>query len=724
LQSDSLNGKGAIKSPLASFRFPDGDMNEARKQPTLVKAAILLFILIGLIYSNTLDSAWILDDYYNITNNPKVHISHLNIDSIRQALDAAPVKGNLSRPLSYLSFGLNWYWGKDDVTGYHVVNIGIHMLTAYFLFLTVLFLFKTPNMAGWDPRRVYFVALLSAVLWAVHPIQIQAVTYIVQRMTSMATLFYIVGILYYLKARLADANATRRLYFGLTGLFLLLGMGSKNNAILLPASLLLLEFIFFRDLTRKSDQKQAATVLLVAVSLVAVAGVLLFVDGHPSRLFAGYEGRPFSMVERVLTQPRVVMFYLSQIVYPVSDRFSIAHDFSYSTTLFSPWTTLPAIFGIVLIIGMALWRIKKNPTFAFAVLFFFGNHVIESSIIPLEMVFEHRNYLPSLFLFVPLSIGIRKTLDHYYTTQKTMFAFLTLSVCAIVMGLGTITYVRNWDWRSVKSLWEDAMQKAPLSARPPQNLAWGYFAPTGQIDKAIDLYLNALTLQSNHNGFKFFSYNNLAGIYYSRLHDYEKAVDYAQSALETGVVNDKINLLLCQSLIKLGRYGQAETILSRLLQQNPYNQGYLYLSGILLIKRNAYDPALQHFRTCLQADPENWNYLKAIGICLTLMEYYERGHWFLKQAQTTAPSETGILLALADNRSRAGLNDEAKRWIQQAIQNHGVDHVEKILATMSDDLLNIPPSSDLANLVAIQFMLQASDYSQSATRIKALYSSP
>ena len=508
-------------------------MNKTRCYFPLLTPFLFLTIFLGLIYSNTLDSAWILDDYYNITDNPRIHMSRLDIDSIRNAAYGTPIKkdGGLSRPVAYLTFGLNWYWGQDNVTGYHLVNIAIHLLTAFFLFLTLLHLFQTPNLGTWQSNGIYFVALLSTVLWAIHPIQIQAVTYIVQRMTAMAALFYVIGIFCYLKARLALTKASRVISFLLCGFAFLLGLGSKNNAIILPVSLVLLEFVFFRDLTQRKTQRQAIAVIGIGTFLVAAIGVLIFMDGDLHRFLKGYENRSFTLYERLLTQPQVVLFYLSQIFYPIVDRFSISHDFTISTSFISPWTTLPSIFMVFLMIGLALWRIKKNPLLSFAVLFFFGNHIIESSIIPLEMVFEHRNYLPSLFLFVPVSVGIKKILDHYYYVKKPMFYFLMISVCAAIIGIGTSTYIRNWDWRTAKSLWEDGMEKAPHSARPLQNLAWGYYVPTGQIEKAIDLYQEALNLEDNQNKFKFFSYNNLADIYFSKFHDYEKAIEYAKKTI-------------------------------------------------------------------------------------------------------------------------------------------------------------------------------------------------
>ena len=693
-------------------------MNNTRSDFPLLNPALLLIILLCLIYSNTLDSPWILDDYYNITDNPKIHIDRLDIDSVKNAAYGAPLKdGGLNRPIAYLTFGLNWYWGQGNVTGYHVVNIVIHTLTAFFLFLALLQLLQTPNLRTWQSSSIYFVALLSAVLWAIHPIQIQAVTYIVQRMTEMAALFYVIGIFCYLKARLAVTTASRVIFFGICGLAFLLGLGSKNNAIVLPVSLVLLEFIFFRDLTQKKTQRQAIAVMGAGALLVAAIGVWVFMDGDLNHFFKGYEERPFTLYERLLTQPRIVLFYLSQILYPIADRFSISHDFVASTSLFTPWTTLPSMLMIFLLIGLALWRIKKNPLLSFAVLFFFGNHIIESSIIPLEMVFEHRNYLPSLFLFVPVAVGIKKLLVQYDHVQKPMFYFLVISVCAGLIGIGTSTYIRNWDWRTTKSLWENAMEKAPNSARPLQNLAWGYYAPTGQITKAIDLYQKALDLQDNHTKFKYFSFNNLADIYYSKLHDYEKVIEYAQKAIGFGLDPERLNLLLCQSLGKLKRYDEAMKLIKPLVLQNPNNAKYRYVIGFILLKTSQYEEAHHHFKKCVQTDPENWKYLREIGICLTRMGYYERGYWYLKRAESTFPKQTGVLFAISENRIGAGYPEKAAEYIEQAIDGLSAGEIEKMLTDNDDEYLGIVVSHETVSLISKMLNERANECTQTAKRL-------
>jgi Tfp pilus assembly protein PilF len=597
---------------------------------------------------------------------------------------------SLHRPVAFFSFALNWLWGEDNVIGYHLVNIGIHVLTAIFLFLTILLLFRTPNAGDWDKNSIYFIALLSATLWAIHPIQIQAVTYIVQRMASMAALFYIISIFCYLNARMTVFTRHRLMWAVACAVAFLLGIGSKNNAIMLPVILLLIEFIFFRNLSEKKTQKQAVFLLIAGGTSVAAFGFFVFMEGNFSRYFKElYEMRPFSMYERLLTQPRVMLFYLFQIFYPIVNQFNIEHVFTVSTSLFTPWTTFPSILLIISLNLLAFWRIKKNPILSFAILFYFGNHVIESTIIPLEMVFEHRNYLPTLFLFFPISIGIKKLFDYYYKTKKPMFYFFVISICAVMIGLGTSTYIRNWDWRSDKSLCEDALKKAPQSSRAAHNLAYSYYAPTGQTEKALELYQKALDLAGQQTIFKADIYNNIAALYYSPLKEYEKAVEYAKKAIAV-YPHDNYKLLLYEALSMIAQYDQALLILDEVIENEPNNTSLLHRKGFILLKKGEPDVALKYFQQCLRQFPDSWKYQREIGLCHTQMKNYKTGYWFLKRAIAMRPQSVGILLGLAGNRIRAGYPAEADPWIEQFIERMGVSNIENFLIEVSEDPLRLP----------------------------------
>jgi protein O-mannosyl-transferase len=424
---------------------------------------ILFSLLIFISYSNSFSVPFHFDDFHNIIQNSKLHIDNLSPKTIYQAVFLNPEgNGVFYRPVSNLSLAINWYLGQSNVTGYHVFNTCIHILTAFFLYLTIVNLLKAPNLYRQYDENKYFIAVLAACLWALNPIQTQAVTYIVQRMAAMAAMFYIIGIFCYLKARLHD-SAMKRLCWALgVVVSFLLAVGSKENAIMFPVSVFLIELFFFQNLSNSKTRKKMIVLGSVLLFLVFVLGIWLFLNaGFINSILGGYERRTFTFTERILTQPRIVVFYLSQIFYPISDRLSLDHDIIISTGFFSPWTTLFAIVSIIGLTVVAVWQINKYPLPAFAILFFFLNHIIESSVIALELIFEHRNYLPSLFLFLPVAAGLKKGIDHYSEIRgsKLMGGLLLSFSAVLIMIFGLGTYVRNMAWADGKRFGKIRLKK-------------------------------------------------------------------------------------------------------------------------------------------------------------------------------------------------------------------------------------------------------------------------
>ena len=273
-------------------------------------AFVLLLLAVFLIYSNTFNASWHVDDYPNILSNTGLHLDKINQESVLKTFFAHPDgrrHDSLYRPVACLTFALNWYFGKANVAGFHFVNTAIHFLTAFILYLTVLTLFKAPNLKNRFHANHQFVALLAATLWAVHPIQIQAVTYIVQRMASMAAMFYLLGIYCYLKGRMSSSPAIRGLLFAGCTVVYILALGSKENSAMFPLALLLLEVIFFQDPSRPLTSKKLFWCAVAGVFFVALTGTLFFMQGQIFSFLKGYASRPFTVWERLLTEPRVLV---------------------------------------------------------------------------------------------------------------------------------------------------------------------------------------------------------------------------------------------------------------------------------------------------------------------------------------------------------------------------------------------------------------------------------
>jgi Tfp pilus assembly protein PilF len=626
-----------------------------------------------------------LDDYANIIHDARLRIQDLSVDTLWQTAVSFSEKLRDARPLARLTFALNWYFGHDDPFGYHVVNIVIHVLVAFFLFLTVAHLLTAPNIKDSYHRHRYFIALLSAVLWSINPIQTQAVTYIVQRMAALATLFYILGLYLYVRGRTAEVSLNKILLFAGCIISFLGGFASKENAATLPIAILVVEFLFFQDVGCKKSRRILFGITIITGLAILGLGLLFFFKGNPLGILS-YQLRYFSPAERLLTEPRIILLYLSQIFYPLPARLCIEHDIAVSMSLFSPWTTLPSILIIIGLIGIGLASIRKQPILSFAIFFFFLNHMIESSIIGLELVFEHRNYLPSLFLFFPVAVGIRWLLDYYQKKNRNIYIALIAGVTGVIIGWSMGTYVRNFAWATEKTLWEDAIVKAPLSSRPWHNLAMTYYERTGQPDKAMVLYRKALTLENKNIFHKSVILSNMAANYYYR-DEFENAVKYWKKSLDGHPRNPRVSYLLSLGLTRLGKFDKASGYLDQLISRYPKNRDALNLKGILLLKQNQYRQGLKYFRKCLQLRPMSRSTLINIGAAFSLMENFQRADLYFKTALVQRPEDKLNLLWLIRNAIQTGDLTAADRFIEKLVNSTSANDVISWLNWISQNWL-------------------------------------
>jgi len=690
------------------------------------RVLVLFAFLICTCYAHVLSSSWHFDDYPNIVENSRIHLNALSLEGVKDSFFANP-KGDDKpyRPVAMLTFALNWYLGESNVSGYRLVNITVHVAVAFFLFLTVLKLFSTPYLHSFNRQNAYFIALLAAAIWAIHPIQIQAVTYIVQRMAALATLFYIIGIWAYISGRTSQVLYIRIFCYAGVLLSFFLAFYSKENAVLLPATLVLIEFSFFQDL-KQPVAKWCFRVLVAAAIALVFAAYLYSSFGGWTDSFSYYR-RDFEPIERLMTQLRVVVFYLWQILYPVPEQFSITHDFAISRSFFEPLSTFASLILISTMSAFSIWALHKSPALkiaGFSILFFFLNHIVESSFLSIEMVFEHRNYLPSLFLFVPVAVGIKYGFDYYRQNNKFMFGFLVVAACALLVGIGVSTYVRNLDWRTTRSLWQDAMTKAPNSARPLQNLASGYYSPTGQTEKALDYYRQAVRLSDNNIGFEAISYFNIANIYYSQLHDYKKAIEYAQKALQVKPAHPRAGYLLAASKASLGHHEKALSGLKKKVQAEAIkNARNLHFKGLLYLKIEQPENALTVFRRCHILSPNHWQYQREIGFSLFMMGHYDQADWFFRRVKHMRPQQPENLMGLAATSLTKGKPDFAKAYVEQWVKAVGAGNVVSYIEKHQNKGFIGPPVPYTRMIPMISEVLKEKSvgYERTANQLGLLY---
>ena len=653
-------------------------------------------LMIVLIYSNSFNASWHLDDQPNIIGNRGLHINNLKPESLIRTFFTSPDAGGsitnrLYRPIPCLTFAINWYIGKDEVFGYHAVNTAIHILTAYLLYLTILNLLRAPNLRNQYRGNENFIAFVAAALWAINPIQTQAVTYIVQRMASMAAMFYILSMYFYVKTRQSHGSIQRILLLLGCMLSFIFALGSKQNTITLPLALVLIEMIGFQDLSLQRVKRAFIWGSISGGALLIVLSLWLFLPDSPVAFLKGYTNRPFSLSERLLTEPRIVLFYLSQIFYPIPSRLSIEHDITVSTTLLQPWTTLPAILFHLILIGIGCCQIKKRPLLALAILFFYLNHVIESTIIPLELLFEHRNYLPSLFLFLPIAVGFRKLLDYYEEKNRAFKSVLLCFLFFLLIAIGVGTYIRNMAWATEKTLWEDAMHKAPNSHRPYHNLAFSHYEKVGQLDKAIELYEKSLSLRTNNKFANPSAMSNLA-LLYVRKKKYQEAKALWEKVLSNKPVYEAYQYQYVIGMIEMKDWDHALAGINRLTEGRPHNFNYNYLKGYVLLNLTQYDIALGYFERCLKLIADNNQALLGAGICHNYMGQYKQAETIFRQAYQHNPEDELNLLWLIETHLKQNKRQEVDHYLKKLLEITSVEELFESLENKEGKHF-LPPDS-------------------------------
>lgn len=422
--------------------------------------ALVVAILSALAFVPGLPGGFVLDDGVNILHNHILYVERFDIEQlIYAALNFH--EGNGARALPMLSFALDHLRaGGMDAAAFKTTNIVIHGLTAFFM---ALFLRRLLLVAKWSTdQHAALAGLLLALAWAVHPLQVSSVLYVVQRMQTMATLFIVLALWAYLAMRQAQIDGQRgRLQGVFVVLAWLLALACKEDAVLLPAYTLALELTVLRF---AAAQPKVARGLRQCYALMTLAGLALFVFYALPRYWSwdAYGRRDFSSPERLLTQARVLVMYLWQIVLPWPDNMPFNYDgYPVSRSLWHPWTTLPSLLFLVVLLTWAWrWRFQR-PLFAFGLLLFFAGHFISSNIIALELVFEHRNHLPLLGVVLAVGDLLQLAVNRMQRAPRIWAA----GFAVLLLLSGSATLVRAHTWGDPLRLGEKLAALAPHSSR-------------------------------------------------------------------------------------------------------------------------------------------------------------------------------------------------------------------------------------------------------------------
>jgi tetratricopeptide (TPR) repeat protein len=468
---------------------------------------LLLAISIVLIYGHTLDVPFYLDDFSSIQENPVIFEWQGTLAELWQFAAL--------RIVGYFTFALNYQFHQFQVAGYHIVNILIHFLTGCAILCLLRGLVRTPALKpvlSEESKR--WLPFIVALIFVLHPLQIQGVTYIVQRLASLSALFYIATMACFIQARLTEKGNYRSFWILACLLLALFAFFTKQNTATLPITLLLLEILFFPGSKRRLILAGGIAVFGLGIAWLILAYVF---KQNPFSLEAmealTRETTTISRTSYLATQMSVLWTYIGLFFwsasshidysYPITEGFLYVNENYHFVAKVLHSEAIWALIGHLFILSLAAYNLRRRPLVAFGIFFYYLAHAVESSLIPIrDVIFEHRTYLPNLglavlcaWLFVVqipywlnsrlAQIIIKDSAENNLRKKKPSFlkklgfssqllqketkffekTWFLVTAITLLLVLGGATWQRNQMWRDPVALWQHNVEQSPDKKR-------------------------------------------------------------------------------------------------------------------------------------------------------------------------------------------------------------------------------------------------------------------
>lgn len=412
----------------------------------------LLFICLALTlallaYRPGLTGGFALDDYTNIVQNAALHVDSLSWDELSQAAFSFRA-GPTMRPVSMLSFALNSYFcGPENALAYKTTNLAIHLLNGLLVFLLLLQLlqaYRRKHAPSLLEGRIEWLALITGALWLLHPLNLMPVLYVVQRETALSSLFVLLGCNVYLWGRMRRLSGLSGTWLIWTAvpLLTLVATFSKESGALLPVFTLVIELFIFRFRSPQARLDTQAALFYVPMLILPACAALLWIIGSHGAVL-DYSHRDFTLGQRLMTEARVLCLYIRLTLLPDLNSMGLYHDdIAVSHGLLQPVTTLLSILGIAGLLATSILLRRRLPLVALGLAWFFGGQLMESTIFPLEIAYEHRCYLPDLGLILA-AMSLIYPLESSNRLKQVRYAFIVVAFCACTF----LTWQRASDWQ-------------------------------------------------------------------------------------------------------------------------------------------------------------------------------------------------------------------------------------------------------------------------------------
>jgi tetratricopeptide (TPR) repeat protein len=531
----------------------------------------LVIVLALLAYSNSFTSAFVFDDIQHVRDNLRIR----DLGALLSWNGYLPLR---HRFVGYLTFALNYALGNLEVAEYHVVNFCIHAINCGLVYALVVLAFRTPRLRSSAlAGSAQAIAFFAAALFATHPIQTQAVTYIVQRFTSLAALFYLLAVVLFLRWRLhreaGDASRTARvaLYSGVL-LSAVLGMKTKEIAFTLPIALILCEVSFFEP----GAWRKRLFLLPIAATMLVIP--LTYLGGLPVESAAGASANvaeatrvqsTISRLDYLLTQAPVLVTYLRLLVWPTGQNLDhdirVAHRLVEARVLGS---------GLLLVTLAALaWSLYRRTAsgrvtieagwrlVGFGVVWSFLALAVESSFVPIvDVINEHRVYLPAAGLFAGVATALALAMRRVHARSTARVVVVSAVIVSAVLAVASIC--RNRVWANDITLWSDAAQKSPNKARPHLNLGTA-LAVAGRLEEGTRELRRAVEIEPD-----FYSRTQL-GAALLALGRFPEAEPELREAVRLKPADPEALFNLGMALMRTSRAEEAKAVLKRFLDVAP-----------------------------------------------------------------------------------------------------------------------------------------------------------
>ncbi len=558
--------------------------------------AVAVFALIA--YCNSFTVPFLLDDFGSISNNY----------AIQKLFDFPALwKFYANRIVLYFSFSINYFIHDNGVQGYHITNLLIHILNGILFYAILKKIFTLPYFKGKIISRYRnLIAVSAAILFVIHPIQVNAVTYIVQRTASLAATFYLLAILCFLDYRIGNKG----IQLALTFLFTVIAMFTKENTITIPFMLLLLECMFFLKDGKTSVIKRVLIFLLLFATIPIIPGTNLILQGY-SQSDPDVTFKASTSMDRFryfYTQLNVILLYIRMCFIPLGQNFDYSNDFPISVTIWDNNSYLA--FIIIVLIGLySLYTIKRNRLVSLGILWFFIGLSVESSFISIKDVyFEHRLYFPCagfiIFLIGMVSYERKKKNNQLvkprYALKYPVIVFVLLSVLLIPLYTG-LTLHRNYIYADGIRLWGDTVGKAPASDRAHSSLATGYLNAydeekknTEYLDLAEIEFKKAIDMNNRNST----AHTNLSKVYLLK-EEYQKCISEARQALAI-TKSEYAQFNMGSAYKKLGKTEEALKAFHDGYAYNKRNSFLLKALGDTYYERAQYKNAQKYYKEYIE----------------------------------------------------------------------------------------------------------------------------